>query len=171
MSEIEYVIFDTETTGMRPQDGHAIVEIAAERIRGREVVETFDSIVNPGRKMDPEAAAIHGITQEIIDQEGRPLIEVIPAFMVFCSGATLVAHNIKFDLGFINKHLVDLGLPPLANETLDTIELAKSKVFVASYSLAYLAKHFAIPQPTAHRALADVQVTRELFFKLLDYQK
>ncbi len=171
MSDIEYVIFDTETTGMRPQDGHAIVEIAAERIRGREVIETFDSIVNPDRKMDPEAAAIHGITQEIIDKEGRPLIEVIPAFMLFCSGAILVAHNIKFDLGFINKHLVDLGLPPLANETLDTIELAKSKVFVASYSLAYLAKHFAIPQPAAHRALADVQVTRELFFKLLDYQK
>lgn len=171
MVDLDYVIFDVETTGMKPEDGHAIVELAAQRVRGREVVDTFDTIVNPDRLVEAEAAAIHGITNEVIKREGRPLIEAIPAFMLFSENATLVAHNIKFDLSFINKHLCDLGLPPLANPLLDTLELARSKVLVASYALGYLAKHFEIPQSKAHRALADVEVTRELLFKLLDIKK
>jgi DNA polymerase III subunit alpha, Gram-positive type len=171
MADLDYVIFDVETTGMKPEDGHAIVELAAQRVRGREVIDTFDTIVNPDRLVEAEVVAIHGITNEIIKREGKPLIEVIPAFMLFSENSTLVAHNIKFDLSFINKHLRDLGLPPLANPLLDTLELARNKVLVASYALGYLAKHFAIPQPKAHRALADVEVTRELLFKLLDIKK
>ena len=163
----EYVIFDVETTGMKPEEGHAIVEIAAQRWRDDQVVESFESIVNPGRPIDPEAAAIHGITEEVVKREGKPLIEVIPAFVLFCSGATLVAHNIRFDLSFVNSHLLKLGLPALSNPTLDTIDLAKKKVSLASYSLAYLAKHFNISQPKAHRAMADVEVTRELLARLL----
>lgn len=164
----DYVIFDVETTGMKPEDGHAVVELAAQRVRDKKVVDTFSSLVNPGKKMDAEAVAIHGITNEMVQRMGRPLIEVIPAFMLFCTGATLVAHNIRFDLSFVNNHLKQLGLPALANETLDTIALAKQKVVLASYSLSYLAKHFNIPQPQAHRAMADVEVTRELLFKLME---
>jgi len=172
MSSVEYVIFDVETTGMRPQDGHAIVEIAGMKVSGSgNVLESFDTIVNPARPLDAEAAAVHGITQEIINKEGKPLIEVIPAFMLFCEDATLVAHNIQFDLSFLNKHLQDLGLPLLGNPIIDTLELARQKVLLGSYSLKYLAQHFAIPQPTAHRALADVDVTRQLLFKLLEIKK
>jgi len=156
---------------MRPQDGHAIVELAAQRVRNREVTDTFDTIVNPGREVDAEAAAVHGLTNEIVLSQGRPLVEVVPAFTLFAQGSTLVAHNIRFDLEFVNHHLAALGLPPLSNPLLDTLELARSKVLLASYSLGYLAKHFSIPQPTAHRALADVEVTRELLFKLLDITK
>ena len=169
--ENDYVIFDVETTGMKPEDGHAIVELAAERVRGGQVVDTFQSIVNPGRKVDPEAAAIHGITDAVIAKEGKALVEVIPAFMLFAEGATLVAHNIRFDLGFINHHLKTLGLPPMPNQQLDTLELARAKVLVASYALGYLAKHFGIPHPNAHRAMADVEVTRQLLFKLLEIKK
>lgn len=165
---LDYVIFDVETTGMKPEEGQAVVEIAAQRVQGRKVVDSFSTLVNPGKKMEAEAVAIHGITNEMVAREGRPLVEVMPAFMLFAAGATLVAHNIRFDLSFVNWHLKQLGLPVLANPTLDTIELAKKKVSVASYSLAYLAKHFSIPQPKAHRAMADVEVTRELLFKLLD---
>ena len=171
MSEIDYVIFDVETTGMKPENGHAIVELAAERVRGREVIDTFDVIVNPGRKVDAEAVAVHGITNEIIAREGHTLDEVIPAFMLFSEGATLVAHNIRFDMSFINKHLKDLGLPPLGNPIVDTLELARAKLMLGSYALNYLARHFNIPQPTAHRALADVEVTRQILFKLLDLPK
>ncbi|MDP3985951.1 MAG: 3'-5' exonuclease [Candidatus Veblenbacteria bacterium] len=164
----EYVIFDVETTGIRPEEGHAVVELAAQRVRERQVVDTFSSIVNPGRSIEPEAVAVHGITNELVAREGKSFVEVLPAFVLFSAGATLVAHNIKFDLSFVNHHLKQLGLPALANPMLDTIELAKQKVAVASYSLTYLARHFGIPQPQAHRALADVEVTRELLFKLLD---
>lgn len=168
MAELDYVIFDVETTGMKPEEGHAIVELAAQRVRDRKVIDSIDSIVNPGRTIEAEASAVHGITNEIIQREGKPLIEVIPAFVLFSEGATLVAHNIRFDLGFINSHLHALGLPPMTNPLLDTLDLAHQKVLVASYALGYLAKHFNIPQPKAHRALADVEVTRELLFKLLD---
>ncbi len=164
----DFVIFDVETTGLKPEDGHAIVELAAQRVRGREVIESFDTIVNPGRSVEAGAAAVHGISNEIIKKEGKSLIEVIPSFVLFSEGATLVAHNIKFDLGFINKHLRDLGLPLLNNPLLDTLELARQKVNIASYALGYLAKHFNIPQSTAHRALAGVETARELLFKLLD---
>ncbi len=164
----DYVIFDVETTGMKPEEGHAVVELAAVRVRGRQTIDSFNYLVNPGKKIDAEAMAVHGITNEMIASQGKQLIEVIPAFTMFCNGAILVAHNIRFDLSFINNHLKQLGLPALANETLDTIALAKQKVVLASYSLAYLARHFNIPQPAAHRAMADVEVTRELLFKLLD---
>lgn len=166
ISPQEYVIFDVETTGMKPEDGHAIVELAAQRIYDKKIIDAFDYLVNPGKKMEAEAMAIHGITNEMVQREGKQLIEVIPAFTMFCSGAILVAHNIRFDLSFINNHLRQLNLPALANETLDTLALAKQKVILASYSLAYLAKHFNIPQPKAHRAMADVEVTRELLFRL-----
>ncbi len=168
---IEYVIFDVETTGMKPEDGHAIIEIAAQRVHSRQVVDVLNTIVNPGVKVDKEAELVHGITNEMIQKQGKSLLEAIPAFVLFSSGATLVAHNISFDLSFINKHLKELGLPVLTNPIIDTLELARSKVAVASYSLGYLARHFNIPQPKAHRALADVDVTRQLLFTLLDLKK
>ncbi|MFH1111569.1 MAG: 3'-5' exonuclease [Patescibacteria group bacterium] len=167
----DYVIFDVETTGMKPDEGHAIVELAAQRVHSRQIVDVFDTIVNPGVKIDKEAEAVHGISNKVVAEQGKLLIEVIPAFVLFASGATLVAHNIGFDLAFINKHLKDLGLPIAANPTLDTLELARNKVAVASYSLAYLARHFGIFQPKAHRAMADVDVTRQLLFILLDLKK
>ncbi len=165
---IDYVVFDVETTGMKPEEGHAIVELAAQRIHNRQVVDVFDTIVNSGVKIDKEAESVHGISNKIVAEQGKSLIEVIPSFVLFVSGATLVAHNIGFDLSFINKHLKDLGLPNLTNPTIDTLELARSKVAVASYSLAYLARHFSISQPKAHRAMVDVDVTRQLLFILLD---
>jgi len=168
---IDYVIFDVETTGMKAEEGHAIVELAAQRVHDRQVVDVFDTIVNPGKKIDKEAEAVHGISNELVKKDGKALIEVIPAFVLFANGATLVAHNIGFDLSFINKHLKDLKLPTLTNPIVDTLQLAREKVVVGSYSLAYLARHFNIPQPKAHRALVDVDVTRQLLFKLLDLKK
>lgn len=164
----EYVIFDVETTGMKPEDGHAIVELAAQRVHGRQIVDVMETIVNPGVKIDREAQEVHGISNEMVRQQGKKLIEVIPSFVLFCSGATLVAHNISFDLSFVNNHLKQLGLPKLNNPIVDTLELARNKVAVASYSLGYLARHFNISQPKAHRALVDVDVTRQLFFILQD---
>lgn len=167
----DYVIFDVETTGMKAEEGHGIVELAAQRVHDRQVVDVFDTIVNPGVNIDKEAEAVHGLSNEQVLKEGRLLLEVIPSFVLFSNGATLVAHNIGFDLSFINNHLKDLKLPTLTNPILDTLELARGKVAVASYSLSYLARHFNIPQPKAHRALADVDVTRQLLFKLLDLKK
>ncbi len=166
--DTDYVIFDVETTGLKPEDGHGVVELAAQRVHGRQVVDVFDSLVNPGVKIDKEAEAVHGISNDQVQKEGKSIMEVIPSFVLFASGATLVAHNIGFDLGFINKHLKDLNLPAISNPTIDTLQLARSKVVVGSYSLMYLARHFSISQPKAHRAMADVEVTRELLYKLLD---
>ena len=167
----DYVIFDVETTGMKAEEGHGIVELAAQRVHGRQVVDVFETIVNPGVKIDKEAEAVHGISNDQVKKTGKALIEVIPAFVLFANGATLVAHNIGFDLSFINKHLRDLKLPIMSNPIIDTLKLAREKVAVGSYSLAYLARHFSIPQPKAHRALADVEVTRQLLFTLMDLKK
>lgn len=164
----ELVILDVETTGLEPELGHAIVEIAGQKLQGREVTGEFVTLVDPGQPVPADSAAIHGITQDMIGREGRPIAEVMDEFLDFIGAAGLVGHNLAFDLSFINRHLRLLGRPPLTNPTLDTLELAKRYLILPSYSLKSVAAYLKVPQPKAHRALADVITTREVLFKLIE---
>lgn len=167
----EFVILDVETTGIDPAAGHEIIEIGAERLRNGEVVESFDHLVLPTRPIDPDAQRVSGITEEMLAGKGRPASEVIPEFVAFAGNAILVGHNVGFDSGFVNAHLDRLQLPRLANRYLDTIAMAKRLLIIPSYSLERVAKYLKIPQPMAHRALADVQTTRQVFLRLLERQQ
>ena len=164
--ETYLVVLDVETTGFRPEEGHEIVELAAQKILRDQVLEEFHALVRPSRSLDPEVIRIHGITDELLALEGKSGQEVFPSFVQFIGGHTLVGHNVAFDLGFINAHLVRLGLPKLANPTIDTIEVARRLLILPSYSLEKVAQYLKVPQPEAHRALADVNTTREVLLRL-----
>lgn len=164
--ETQLVVLDVETTGFRPDEGHEIVELAAQKILRDQVLEEFHALVRASRPLDPEVIRIHGITDELLALEGKAPQDVFPAFVTFIGGRTLVGHNIAFDLGFLNAHLMRLGLAKLANPTIDTIEVAKRLLILPSYSLEKVAQYLKVPQPEAHRALADVNTTREVLLRL-----
>lgn len=162
-----FVILDTETTGLEPEQGHTVVEIAAQRIEGRTVVDQFVSFVAPGPVIDPEALAVNGITFEMLAGAPEPAV-VFGKFTDFLGRDALVGHNLPFDLGFVNAHLFKLGRTRLSNPTFDTLDLARRLLILPSYALQNVANFLKIERSTAHRALADVETTREVLFKLLD---
>lgn len=167
-SPLDFVVLDVETTGLDAKAGDDVIEIAAQKIHGRDVVGEFVSLVKTERAIPAEATKVHGITQDDINREGKPVDQVVPELVTFIGEAVVVGHNVQFDLGFINEHLKRLKLPELTNKSIDTIEIAKRYLILASYRLSNVAAYLKVPQPSAHRALIDVITTREVFFKLIE---
>ncbi len=165
------VVLDVETTGLKPEDGHEIIEIAAQKVQGQDVVGEFCSLVKPIRRVEADVEKVHGISNELLAVEGKSPEDVFPAFVAFLGNLPIVAHNAPFDVGFINAHLKRMGIPTLTNQILDTITLAKKYLIIPSYSLQKVAAYLEVPQPTAHRALADVETTRQVFWKLVQRAK
>lgn len=163
-----FVVLDSETTGLEPAKGDEMIEIAAQKIQGREVVAEYIQLIKATKPIPPEAERVHGISQAMLDAEGRPASEVLPELVEFIGDAIIVAHNAPFDLGFINTHLERLGKPKLENKVLDTLDLARRYLLLASYRLSNVAAYLKVPQPSAHRALVNVITTREVFFKLIE---
>lgn len=163
-----FVVFDTETSGMRPDDGHSIVELAAQKVQRRRVIGEFHALVNPGHALDSAAAEIHGISELELIAKGKQPPEVFPAFASFISSWPLVAHNVGFDIAFLNAHHQRLQLPLVQNTLIDSVAVARALLIIPSYSLQAVARYLKVPQPEAHRAMADVTTLREVLFKLAD---
>jgi len=173
MTELQQVlvVLDVETTGLKPEDGHEIIEVAAQKIQGREVISEYISLVATNRIIDAATEKVHGISNALLAVEGRPGSEVFPELVKFIGQAPIVGHNINFDLGFINAHLKRLGMPLLQNQPVDTLSQARRYLLMPSYSLGKVAAYLKVPQPLAHRAKADVETTREVFWKLIERAK
>lgn len=165
----EYVIFDVETTGLSPLNGDKIIEIAAIRLKENKIVETFESLINPGRGIPIEAQRVHGITPELV-MNAPTAEEVLPQMISFIGGACLVGHNIKFDLDFLCYEL-SLAGRRLRDETpaLDTLKMSKKLMaHLRTHRLSHLAHSFGIKVNETHRALADVQLTVAVLQRLID---
>lgn len=163
-----FIVFDTETSGMRPADGHSIIELAAQKIQRRRVIEEFHVLINPGHAMDPAAVAVHGISELELIAKGKQPFEVFPPFQEFIASLPLVAHNVGFDVAFLNAHHQRLQIPNVKNPLIDSIAVARALLIIPSYSLQSVARYLKVPQPEAHRAMADVTTLREVLFKLAD---
>ncbi len=164
----EYAVIDVETTGFKPEEGHVVIEVAAQKIGRIGVASQFHALVMADRPLAPEVAAFNGITQDLLEREGKPASEVFPTLLAFLGTSVLIGHNVPFDIGFLNSHFLRLGLAPLANQTLDTLELSRRYLIIPSYSLESVARYLKVPQPVAHRAMADVDTTRQVFMKLVE---
>ena len=156
-----FTVFDVETTGMSPVASR-IVEIAAVRIGSDGSRRSFHSLVNPGRKIPRGVIGIHHIDDQMVC--GAPDFSRIGMkFLEFASGTTLVAHNAKFDLGFLQESLNRAGLPLWEGKTLDSLRLIrKTHPGLPGYSLGFLREYFALestPEMQAHRAGDDVEWT------------
>lgn len=161
MDEPTYIVFDTETTGTSPANDR-IVEIAALKVRGGEVVDRFVTLVNPERIIPRFITDLTGIaTAHVLDAPKADT--VIPAFEAFAGDALLVGHNVAFDIGMVNGERSRLGLPLLVNPTLCTLRLARRAIpGKESKALQMLAARFSIPRSAAHRAEADAETTLAL---------
>lgn len=159
-----FTVFDTETSGMSPSLDR-IVEIAALRVESDGTRTEFHSLVNPLVPISFQASKVHGIDDSMVS-EAPTFAQIGKEFSDFAEGSTLVAHNARFDLGFLQESLFREGLSLWQGKTLDSIPIVK-RAFpgLSSYSLHSLKRHFALGDGTgtAHRAMSDVEWTVEIF--------
>jgi DNA polymerase III subunit epsilon len=138
------IVLDSETTGLDPQAGHRIVEIACIELHhhvptGRE----FHRYVNPGRDVPADALLVHGLTAEFLGSF-PPFAEVADELLEFIGADPLVIHNAEFDLAFLNMELARLGRAPIACSAVDTLGLARQRYPGAPASLDALCRRFDI---------------------------
>jgi DNA polymerase-3 subunit epsilon len=166
LEEITFTVLDVETTGLTPQFGDRVCEIAVLRVRCDQELGRFHSLVNPGRPVSPGAFAVNGIRDE--ELVGAPVLaEIAPAILGFLEDTILVAHNAPFDLSFLDTELGICGMPPLANCVVDTLALARRCYSFGSNSLQSVAHALGLVTRGRHRALADVLTTRQVLDRFL----
>jgi len=167
INEVEFTIFDTETTGLEPESGDRIVEIAALRFKGGERIATFESLVNPERPVSPAAFAVNHIDERMLSG-APPAKEVMPKFLDFIMGSCLCSYNAGFDLAFLNNELRLMGREELDGYVVvDILKMARRMLpGLARYALWFVADSLDIRSIQKHRALSDVELTYALFQRL-----
>lgn len=168
LDELEFVVVDIEATGAK-MPPNRIMELGAYRIRGRKIVDSFLTLVNPEISIPRFVMALTGITNEMVKQ--APLFaEVAPQWLEFVQDAVLIAHNALFDTSFLN-HEIARVYPGnrMMNPHLCTVLLSRRTVpGLVNYRLDTIADHFSIPIFERHRAGSDALATAEVFIRILD---
>jgi DNA polymerase-3 subunit epsilon len=164
------IVLDTETTGLDPNDGHRIIEIACLELESRiPTGKTFYTLVQPERDIPEEALRVHGLSQEKLAE--APLFATIAEdFLAFIGDSPLVIHNAEFDVKFLNAEFARLGRPALpVGRGIDTIALAKRRFPGARYSLDELCRRFNIDLTVRakHGALIDAQLLAQVYLELI----
>ncbi len=167
MSLNEYIVLDLETTGLS-KHRHKITEIAAIKVRNNEVVDEFQTLVNPETHIPSFITKLTGITNEMVEHE--PTIDkILPHFKEFMGGAIIVAHNATFDYGFLDHNMQVYMKENLTNPKLCTKKLANRLLpSLPSKKLGLICEHFEIVNKRAHRAMTDVLATQEVLLKFLE---
>ena len=167
LEEATYVVFDLETTGLRPGSAR-ICELGAVRVRGLELEERLASLVDPRVPLPGAIAALTGIEQQ--ELRGAPRVEhVVRRFLDFAGDAVLVAHNARFDLGFLDVEVERLTGQRVATPVVDTVWLARRLLEgrTRRVGLAALAQFFGTSTRPCHRALPDAEATAEALLQLI----
>lgn len=158
-----FVVFDLETTGLEVSS-NGITEIGAVKIVDGKITEHFTSLIKPDYPILPDNIAITGITPEMV-KDAPKISSVIPDFMKFIDGATLVAHNADFDMKFLRR-FADAEEYSVKNKVLDTMIISRNKLpSLRKHDLHTIAEYFGIVF-RHHRALSDAYATAEAFIKL-----
>ncbi len=163
------IVFDTETTGLDPAQGHRVVEIGCVELMNHMATgRTWHTYLNPERDMPVEAALIHGLKDEFLIKQ--PLFaEVADAFLEFIGDAPLIAHNAQFDANFINAELKRHGFAILAKDRIiDTLPMARKMFPGAPASLDALCRRFGVDASNRqlHGALLDSRLLAEVYLEL-----
>ncbi len=162
-----FVVFDLETTGFNPHNNQ-IIEIGAVKIEEGKIIDSYQAFVNPQRDIPEKITELTGITDKMV-ADAPSIEEVMGHFLEFVGDSTIVAHNLPFDLGFIEDKLRKLKYDTLKNPALDTLNLARALVTeLKSYKLNKLAKYFNKDLQNHHRASDDAKVTAEILLELIE---
>ncbi|WP_159449635.1 DEDD exonuclease domain-containing protein [Demequina sp. NBRC 110057] len=169
LSATTFVVVDLETTGASPADC-GITEIGAVKTRGGEVIGEFQTLVDPGSPIPPMIVALTGITDAMVVAAPR-IEQVLPAFLEFLGDAVLVAHNARFDVGFLRAACRAHGYRWPGPEVVDTLTLARrvvTKEEAPNRKLGTLARVFGTRVTPNHRALEDARATGEILHGMLE---
>lgn len=158
-----YVCIDLETTGLNPKTDK-IIEIGAVKVIDGEIVGSYSSYVNPGRRLEERIIALTGISQEQVD-DAPDIEQVLPQLLDFLEDLPILGHRVLFDYSFLKKAAVN-GKQSFEKQGIDTLRIARCFLpELEKRSLEYLCKYYEIPHH-AHRALADAEATVALYQKL-----
>lgn len=164
-----YVVFDFETTGFNAGGGDSIIEVGAVKICNGEIIDRFDELIDPGRKLPAKITEITNITDEML--QGKPNEEeVIKQFKDWFEDLPMVAHNAKFDVSFLEMAYKKYNLGEFTNPVIDTLELSRTMdTNYARHSLSALVKRYNVPwdEDAHHRADYDAEGTALVFHKML----
>ncbi|WP_404710993.1 DNA polymerase III subunit epsilon [Sphingomonas sp. MMS24-J13] len=163
------IVFDTETTGLSPQDGHRLVEIGCVEIFNRvQTGRSFHAYINPERDMPREAEAVHGLSMTFLSD--KPCFHaVVDDLIEFLGDSPLVAHNATFDFAFLNWELSQCGHVPISlARMVDTLAMARTRHPGAKHSLDALCTRYGIDrsQRIKHGALLDAELLAQVYVEL-----
>ena len=160
-----FVVFDLETTGLRPGLARPC-EFGAVRVERLEPTATFHSLANPGARLQPAVAALTGLRDEQL-RRAPPVAAVVRGFLAFAGDAVLVAHNARFDMAFLDNETMRLTGDRLVASVVDTVGLARRLLGRQPANLAALAHRFVTDAKPCHRALPDAEATAEILLRLI----
>ncbi len=167
--EDEFVVFDIETTGLSNRTC-GITEIGAVKIKNGEVLERYNTFVNPEMPIPEEITKLTGIDDEMV-KDARVAREVLPEFLEFIGDRLLIAHNADFDVGFIRVAAQNAGLE-FGNSYLDTLALSRFlNTDLKNHKLDTLAAHYHLGDFNHHRACDDAEMLAMIFKEMIEQMK
>lgn len=167
LDDVDFVVVDVEATGGSPARGDRMTEVAAVRVHGGRVVDSFESLINPDRPIPPSVSSLTEITDAMVANAPR-FFEVAGELRAALEGAVFVAHNASFDWRMLEAEFRRCGIGRLDGERLCTLRLARRlHPELAHRSLRALVDYYALPVETWHRAGPDARATADLFLLFL----
>lgn len=163
------IVLDTETTGLDPQSGHRIVEIAClELLHHIPTGRSFHRYVNPGREVPSDANSVHGLSAEFLAAHSS-FEAVVDELLAFIGADPLIIHNAEFDLAFLNAEMARLERPPLSLVHIDTLTMARQRFPGAPASLDALCRRFDIDlsERVTHGAKIDCALLAAVYLELI----
>jgi DNA polymerase-3 subunit epsilon len=173
LSEVPFVVLDTETTGLSPTLGHRIVEVAAIRFHGWREIGRLEQLVNPGRPIDPGASRVNGIFDEDV-ADAPPFSSIAGPLQTILDGALIVAHTASFDADFLCMEYALLGQADqdefqFPNPWLCTLRLSRGLFHFGRNSLGHVARNLGVRTRRSHRALGDAYTTAEVLKRMVPH--
>ncbi len=165
LEQATFVVFDLETTGLRPGTARPC-EIGAVRVRSLELEERFQTLANPGARLQPAVAALTGLRDEQL-RRAPPVPAAVRRFLAFAGNAVLVAHNARFDMAFLDNETMRLTGRRVAATVVDTVGLARRLLGRQPANLTALSHRFVTEARPCHRALPDAEATAEILLALI----
>ncbi len=165
LEDATFVVFDLETTGLRPGSARPC-EFGAVRVRRLELEERFETLANPGARLAPAISALTGLRDEEL-RRAPPVGAAVRRFLAFAGDAVLVAHNARFDMAFLDHETARLTGSRVVATVVDTVGLARRLLGRQPANLAALSYRFATDARPCHRALPDAEATAEILLCLI----